>query len=30
LAALLARCREIQDRTGVDDPERILDLLGEG
>jgi tRNA nucleotidyltransferase (CCA-adding enzyme) len=26
-AALLARCREIQDKTGVDDPERILDLL---
>ena len=29
-AALLARCRAIQDQTGVDDPERILDLLDEG
>lgn len=28
-AALLARCREIQDQTGLDDPECILDLLDE-
>ena len=29
-AAILARCRAIQDRTGLEDPDRILDLLDEG
>ena len=29
-AALLERCRTIQDRTGIEDPQRIVDLLETG